>query len=346
MNKPLFFNRIGTLLVLLAVMFTSCSESFLYDDEGDCSVHYRIKFKYDRNMKFADAFGKEVTSVALYVFDRSGVLVHAGSESGAALADDSYAMPVELAPGEYDMLAWCGLGDAASFEVPQGLVGVTTKKEVTCRMNRTSENGYGKVDADLAPLFHGAAKVVLSGEPGIHTETISLTKNTNVVRVVLQQLSGEDFDLDAFSFEIQDYNGYMAHDNSLLQDELIVYEPWSLQTGNADINAEIYNDDKTRAPSTVGVAVAEMTVGRLVDDANPILVVRNKKNGDVVLSIPLVDYALLVKGNYNKAMSNQEYLDRQDEYNMTFFLDEAGRWISSSIVVNSWRVVLNNQTIR
>ena len=61
----------------------------------------------------------------------------------------------------------------------------------------------------------------------------------------------------------------------------------------------------------------------------------------VVLSIPLIDYALLVKGNYNKAMSNQDYLDRQDEYTMTFFLDE-GEWVSSVIYINSWRVVLNN----
>jgi hypothetical protein len=45
-------------------------------------------------------------------------------------------------------------------------------------------------------------------------------------------------------------------------------------------------------------------------------------------------------------MEDQEYLDRQDEYNMTFFLDESGNWISSSIIVNSWRVVLNNQVIK
>jgi hypothetical protein len=66
----------------------------------------------------------------------------------------------------------------------------------------------------------------------------------------------------------------------------------------------------------------------------------------VVLSIPLIEYALLVKGNYNRNMSNQEYLDRQDEYNLTFFLDESGEWISSSIIVNSWKVVLKNQVIQ
>lgn len=343
MNKSLFLGKIGVLLALLAVMFTSCDNSFVYDDEGDCSVHYRIRFKYDKNMKFADAFANEVTSVALYVFDKSGVLIYQCTESGETLSDENYAMPVELKPGEYEMLAWCGVGDGESFVVPQANVGVTTKEDLTCKMNRIAANGYGKVEKDLAPLFHGEMKVKFTDEPGVHYETISLTKNTNVVRVVLQQLSGEDVDPDLFSFEIQDYNGYMAHDNSLLDDELIIYKPWSLKTGNADIDADIY-DDQTRA-SSVGVAVAEMTTGRLVEGNRPILVVRNLEKGDVVLSVPLIDYALLVKGNYNKEMSDQEYLDRQDEYSMTFFLDEAGRWISSSIIVNSWRVVLNNQTI-
>ncbi|MBR2607299.1 MAG: FimB/Mfa2 family fimbrial subunit [Bacteroidaceae bacterium] len=346
MNKTSFFSRIGVLLTLLAVVFTSCDNSFVFDDEGDCSVHYRIKFKYDRNMKFADAFAHEVTSVALYVFDNSGVLVYEDAESGEALADENFTLPVELKAGEYQFLAWCGIGDGESFVTPQTRLGVTTIEELKCRMNRISANGNGIVDKDLAPLFHGSAKFTLTDEPGVHYKTISLTKNTNVVRVILQQLSGEDVNPDLFSFEIQDYNGYMNYDNSLLDDELIIYKPWSLQTGSADINADIYNDEETRDASSVGVAVAEMTTGRLVEGNRPILVVRNLEKGDVVLSVPLIDYALLVKGNYNKDMSNQEYLDRQDEYNMTFFLDEAGRWISSSIIVNSWRVVLNNQSMK
>ena len=41
-------------------------------------------------------------------------------------------------------------------------------------------------------------------------------------------------------------------------------------------------------------------------------------------------------------MSDQEYLDRQDEYNLTFFLDEHGLWTTSVIIINSWSVVLND----
>ena len=79
----------------------------------------------------------------------------------------------------------------------------------------------------------------------------------------------------------------------------------------------------------------------MVGGTHPRLTVRNTE-GKTVLSIPFTDYALLVKGNYNRKMTDQEYLDRQDEYNFIFFLDSNQNWLSASIIVNSWRVVLNN----
>lgn len=345
MNRSFIFRKIGVLATLCAMFFTSCENSIIFDGEGDCEVQYRVKFKYDNNMKFADAFSKEVTSVALYIFDKNGTLVHQGTESGDALAAEDYSMPVELETGEYELLAWCGIGNGESFTVPAAEIGVTTKEEVVCQMNTRNENGTNIVDEDLKPLFHGQSELVIGEEPGIHYQPLSLTKNTNVVRVVLQQLSGERMDGELFSFEIQDHNSYMAHDNSLEGDELVVYKPWNFTAGNADINADTYKSNETRTGTSVGVTVAEMTTGRLVEDNRPILVVRNLQEDKVVLSIPLIDYALLVKGYYNKDMDNQEYLDRQDEYNMTFFLDESGNWISSSIIINSWRVVLDNQSI-
>jgi hypothetical protein len=49
----------------------------------------------------------------------------------------------------------------------------------------------------------------------------------------------------------------------------------------------------------------------------------------------------MIKGHYDN-MGDQEYLDRQDEYNMTFFLDDDMHWISSFIYINSWKVVLSD----
>ena len=131
----------------------------------------------------------------------------------------------------------------------------------------------------------------------------------------------------------------MDYDNSLLEDEQLTYHAWRTDDGVADLNA-----DGSRAQTAIGVAIAELTVGRLVLGNNPVLTVTNEQ-GEKVLSIPLIDYALLVKGYYNRNMSDQEYLDRQDEFNMTFFLDENDHWVDSYIVINSWKVVLNNSDL-
>ncbi|WP_288326323.1 FimB/Mfa2 family fimbrial subunit, partial [uncultured Phocaeicola sp.] len=55
-----------TTMMAVAVGFTATScDSILDEDDVDCSVEYRVKFKYDYNMKYADAFSREVSSVAL-----------------------------------------------------------------------------------------------------------------------------------------------------------------------------------------------------------------------------------------------------------------------------------------
>jgi hypothetical protein len=65
----------------------------------------------------------------------------------------------------------------------------------------------------------------------------------------------------------------------------------------------------------------------------------------MVIRIPLVDYALLYKRLRYEDMPDQEFLDRQDEYNMTFFLDENYRWINQFIYINSWKVVLQESEL-
>lgn len=60
----------GKLLAIIACasLLYAC-DGLIYDGEGDCSVNYRVKFRYDYNMKFADAFAHEVNVVTLYLLD-------------------------------------------------------------------------------------------------------------------------------------------------------------------------------------------------------------------------------------------------------------------------------------
>lgn len=332
-------------LMLATIGFSMTSCNAILDEENvDCSVEYRVKFKYDKNMKFADAFANEVKSVTLYAFDDDGKFVYQRTEQGDILGEDGYTMPVEVEPGDYNLVTWGGLEGEESFAVPVLTKGVSTLEDLDCKMNRQylarAADGSAYVDEYLKPLFHGQVKKQsFSRAASQQIVTVELTKNTNDIRIVLQHLSGEDVDVSKFTFTIEDENGLMNYENKLLDDEKLTYYAWHTESGSADMNAE-----GSRATTAVGVAIAELTVGRLVKENKPVLSITNDK-GEKVLSIPLIDYALLVKGYYNREMDDQEYLDRQDEYNMTFFLDENDRWASSSIIINGWKVVFNESDL-
>ena len=327
------------LLWMVGILAASCDT--IYEDEGDCTTYFRVKFTYDMNMNFADAFAHNVKSVTLYIFNGEGKLVNTLSESGSVLAEDDYVMNLGIEPGTYTLVAWAeGWETGSTFTYPMMQPNVHSLHDLTCRMNREYDEGNAAyIDNDLTPLFHGIAQNIELEElldGGEQIIPINLTKNTHNVRVMLQHLSGEDIHADDFTYTITDANGHMNYDNSLLDDETLTYRAWTTYEGTASLASL----DGTRGTQTsVSVAIAELATGRLMADQEPVLTIRNEK-GETVLSIPLVDYALLVKGHYNRNMSDQEYLDRQSEYNLTFFLDEDNRWVNSSIIINSWHVVL------
>lgn len=320
-------------------MLTAC-DSVIFDEEGDCSVTYRVKFRYDYNMKFADAFAHEVKYVTLYVIDENGHVVWQHTESGKALATENYFMTVDVAPGTYDLLAWCSGTETglSTFTVPDS----DTKTALTCTLNREhDEEGAAYVRGDLDHLYHGWLKEQTFNDiEGIYNFTVPLVKNTNNIRVVLQHLSGEPINADKFTFSITGNNGFMNWDNNLLPDEQITYYARYVSSGEADIDTSDKNPAtaQTFTRSAFSAAIAELTVARLITGQNVQMTITNNETGETVFSYPLIDLALLLKSYDNKDMDNQEYLDRQDEYNMVFFLDEGDRWTSTYIYINSWRI--------
>jgi hypothetical protein len=329
-------------MVAAALAASSCQDGFIFEGEGDCGTYYRIRFRYDYNIKFADAFAAEVNSIALYVFDENDVLVEEiATTDKKALSSGNFEIPLELLPGKYTLMAWGGLMNEESFDMlADTKIGVTRREELQVRMHRQhDEYGKARVSEDLLPLYHGTMPLEVKALPGTFTETMSLKKNTNVIRILLHEMSGHDVDADKFIFEINDSNGLYDCDNNLLDDEMITYSAWHQSTGSADVD-----DTDVKAVTSVSVALAELTIGRMRAGDSPVLHIKDRETGEDVFRIPVADYALLVKGYYRQGMGDQEYLDRQDEYTMTFFLDE-GKWVSSVIYINSWRVVLNNSEL-
>ncbi len=322
-----------TAAALAVAALTSC-DGMIYDGQGDCDSHFYVRFKFDYNMNSADAFPSEVEQVTLHLTDADGNIVWRKTESGPALAAEGYRMEVDVAPGTYSLMAWCSSADPSTFSVGDGdlLEGLKVSFDTEAHAD-----GSLHISHDLDRLYHGyEADVTFPDlEGGERTYLMPLVKDTNHITVALQQLSGEPIDRNLVRFEITDDNTCLNWDNSPVTGKPVTYHEWHKETVSADIG--------TRAADNGAFAgvVADMTVSRLMEShhADARLRIYRTDNGKEIASIRLIDALLLVKGQYNRRWSDQEYLDRKDDYSLVFFLDENHEWLDGSIKIESWRVV-------
>ncbi|MDE6380337.1 MAG: FimB/Mfa2 family fimbrial subunit [Muribaculaceae bacterium] len=306
-------------------------DSQIYDDLEPCHTDHYLKFRYDYNMKFADAFPSEVVSVAVWAFDTDGRLAWQHQETGEGLSSVDYRVEFPLAPGKYDFVTWCGYSSDSPFkldsETPRSIseLGMTLTRQ----------------DQALSGLYHDIRKgVEITDNPNTAGDVeivFSLTKDTNYFKILLQNLDGTEMKEDDFSFRITRGNCRLEYDNSIGNGETADYLPWKVTASEATI-AEDADVSEGTVTSVSGV-LAELHTSRLMADARYRLVVTRNDDLKEIINIPLIDYLLLIKGNYRR-MTDQEYLDRQDEFSMTFFLDKNNNWMNSiGIYVNAWHVV-------
>lgn len=337
--------RLTACIALLGSL--SACNGMIYNDEGDCDPYYKVRFRYDMNMKWADAFASEVNSVTLYIIDaETGKVVRTYSESGEKLHDEGYLMDVDVAPGKYHLHVWAGDGRNEHFTVAESDV----HHELGCSLNATrDESGALRSGEMLENLYHGLEyDVEFPDEEGVHTFVVNLTKDTNDVNVVLQHTS-QSLDKNLYTFEITCPNAELDHTNQLASDEIVNYTEHYKESGTAGVivpdrdkpngSLEPVNAPARETINQVSAVVAGLTTSRLVKGKDTYLTIRNNQTGKLVFSMPLVDYALMVKGNYRRPMTDQEYLDRQDKYDVVLFLDDDKGWANVEIYINSWKVV-------
>ena len=347
--RKLALSSLG-MLAVSAFMLTAC-DSTIYDYEGDCDPHFKVGFRYDMNMKFVDAFSTEVKSVSLYVFDSAGKFVKSFESTVDAMASNNYMMDVDLAPGKYSLLAWCGLNDGLhSYDVPTLTPGSSTMQELKNTLKRQATDDGTAVVGEIDQLYHGIAEADFPDEEGVHTAIVPLMKDTNRVKVVLQNLSEDSaMGVDDYKIFITAENGKLDYDNSLMKDELLTYVPYFTQEGASEIIVTTRDEQPTDG-KMYNLLMSEMNLSRLVKNwQTPYKLHITDADGNNIITVSLVELFLLVKGKENQSMDDQEYLDREDDYNMTFFLYDAGgpdeekkTYVGAEIIINGWNVVLQD----
>ena len=89
-------------------------------------------------------------------------------------------------------------------------------------------------------------------------------------------------------------------------------------------------------------AVAEISVGRLLSTQKPELrIVDQQTNKNLLANGSLIGYLSLLQPSQLN-MPLEEYLDREDNFGMIFFVDENMTLISTKIQINDWIVNIND----
>lgn len=308
-----------------ALALTGC----VTEDFPECPNEYNLKIVFDRNMLYADAFASQVKSVDIKVFEaETGRQVYAFGESGDALAAEGYKVALPIPPGTYDILCWGGMAEGKSFGHTDPTADILEHHGVILN----TDNGISR--ERLFNLYHGLRRVTFAdnndlGSRDPQTATISLTKNTNRINVILHNLDGTEMQESDFRFAISSKNAEMAYDNSIAAARTVTYLPWH----TTPVMSET---DGSRAPVQSALS-AEFSTGRLTVDFGSRLDVYRESDGERIISVPLERNLLLYKGQFHSSMADQEYLDRQDDYTITFILDRNNSWNKAAMIyINDW----------
>lgn len=325
-------------IICISTMASVLTGGCIREDFAECRNTYDLRLVFDRNMLYTDAFASQVRSVDVKVFDSStGREVYSYADSGAALESADYRVALPIPPGTYDILCWAGMAEGDSFGYALPAADMLQQHSVTLN----TENGVS--GRRLNNLYHGLTRGVtfVSGNSLGHdrtqTATVYLTKNTNRVCVMLHNLDGTELDESGFTFSITSGNALMNYDNTLDPAGRVTYRPWHVTP--ILLESETKNETKTETKSepVQSALAAEISMARLVPDGNSRLDVYRTADGERIISVPLERNLLLYKGEYHSMMSDAEYLDRQDDYTITFILDRNNNWDRAAMIyINNW----------
>ena len=184
-------------------------------------------------------------------------------------------MKLDLKQGNYHFVAYGGLAcNKSSFLMKYtpgegtGYTDLQVELDLECLTNPKRKNLHG--------LYWGELTLATAD---LYSEgTVEMMKNTNNIRVVLQQMNGEPVDDKKFEFEITDDNILFSYDNNLLENGMVTYTSWAQGQASAGFTDE---------GREVVVAYPELSTSRLMvrDWYSPKLTVRRKADGVEIINI-------------------------------------------------------------
>ena len=327
-----YTKRIAPILIW---MYSLINISACIRDDIRCNLPVTIGLDYSYNILNTNMLDEKSDRAALHIFDQEGVLV-IQRDIGDGIGELS--LPA-LKPGKYHFVAHARSTDVisewADLYVPRLTEKVSGIEKLTAYLKR-SDNGVQ--NNRLNDFLIGYTISDIDANIGNRVQ-ISLKSAVKRIRITLLPTTGGVLlDPDRYNFKITDNvgNGHIKYDYTQLPDEAIIYKPYYKTASSPDTPTE----------NEVSSAVmAEINSTRLIEQNRPYLTISDNSNNREIVRVNLTWLLSLTNMENNKGRwSLQEYLDRQDNFAITLFVDTAtGSWLKSTIIINGW--VLNMEDI-
>jgi len=363
--KKLRVSGIGLSVVLGGLLFVGCT--LWHDDLPECPTGADVEFVYDYNVQRADMFNAHVGGVTVFVFDKEGRFIASKEDCNTRnvtpLREQGYRMHLDLPPGEYRLVARAYQCGSACVQNRTGAKfrsdPLRPGDEMSTLKTKLDRNAAGQVENKGVPLdtlWQSMGEALLTvRDMEAATIRIALMRLTNELHITLRQLDEPaNIHADDFEVTVTDCNGLLAYDNRLLDDERIVYTPWKTWTaefpeaGDAGSSGRGGESEREVEQRTANM---QLSLSRLVwreADENPaMLVIRNRKSGAVIAEINLPDCLATGRNAFElENYSAQEFLDREYDYSLDFFL-RGDKWVYArlGISVLGWSRRLWNEVL-
>ncbi len=303
-------------MILLSWSFVSCDKC-IYEDLSTCPL--RVQLRYDYNMQYVDRWHREAEDVHLYVFDEAGRFV-SEMVNAAAPYEEKQTFELQLAPGNYTIMALCGHRMGTLYKESKLQVGTSTMKDLLVQISRAEDK---RIDAELPPLLYGVSKEVKIQGDGSRLIVVPMAKWTNSIRLVMQDLSEggkSNIKLENYDFRITAPNGRYNGAGEVLTDDVLTYTPYYAE----------------QLKGTTGGIAVELNTLRLLTKQKQRLIITERTTGEELLNIDLLSLLLQTKFHANNKLSDQEFLDREDRYVIIFAFDGKPVTRETFLAVNVW----------
>lgn len=221
----LYISRLAVLIIAaFSIPVISCD--LMHEDLRSCPSGARLRFVYDYNMEFANAFSAQVDCLTLIVYDKNGSYLQTLTADRQQISDENWRMEIDLPAGEYQFLAYGGISctDASfGFVLSPGQTSVTELR-VSLYPNMVTS----PIGRPLHPLFYGTLDIEI---PDVDSDsdyvdaTVYLKKDTNDIRILLANLNQEPISEDDFEFNLITDNTLLNYKNDIIPTSATTYYP-------------------------------------------------------------------------------------------------------------------------